>query len=452
MTRHSLRLRLALAGAASVALALVVAFLGLSLLFERHVERRIVEELKLHLDQVIAGLDRDPAGRLDVTRPPADPRFQRPLSGLYWSIEYDDTRRQSRSLWDQTLALPALAPGEPKQSLVQGPADTRLLMLARRIVTGPNLGAQTVLAAVAIDRQEIERATADFRRDLAPLLAILAVLLCLASFAQIVVGLRPLKVLRNRIAAIRTGEAKRLGSGFPDEVLPLTAEVDGLLASREEQLEKARERAADLAHGFKTPLQALTGDVLHLREAGMARAADDIESVIIGMRRLVDQEMVRARMAGRDVTARASLADVADRVISVLSRTPQGEAIDWHNGLSATACVRLDAGDLAELLGNILENAARYAEESVTLQADRMGDRIRFSIRDDGPGIPEDKLSYVLRRGERLDTTSTGAGLGFSIAQNIVEAAHGSILLRNASPGLEVIVDLPAADERLLPS
>lgn len=448
MTRHSLRLRLALAGAASVALALVVAFLGLSLLFERHVERRIVEELRLHLDQVIAGLDRDPAGRLDVTRPPADPRFQRPLSGLYWAIEQDGTRRQSRSLWDQTLALPALAPGEPKQSLVQGPADTRLLMLARRIVTGPNLGARSVLAAVAIDRQEIERATADFRRDLAPLLAILAGLLCLASFAQIVVGLRPLKLLRDRIAAIRSGDAKRLGSGFPDEVLPLTAEVDGLLASREEQLEKARARAADLAHGFKTPLQALTGDVLHLREAGMTRAADDIESVIIGMRRLVDQEMVRARMAGRDVTARASLADVTDRVIAVLSRTPHGEAIDWHNGLTAADCVRLDAGDLAELLGNILENAARYAQESVTLRAERTGERIRLSIRDDGPGIPDDKLSQVLRRGERLDTSSTGAGLGFSIAQNIVEAAHGTIVLRNAVPGLEVVVDLPAADER----
>ncbi|MCD7107940.1 HAMP domain-containing histidine kinase [Rhizobium sp. DKSPLA3] len=449
MTRHSLRLRLALAGAASVALALVVAFLGLSLLFERHVERRIVEELRLHLDQVFAGLDRDPAGRLDVMRPPADPRFQRPLSGLYWAIEHDGTRRQSRSLWDQTLVLPALAPGEPKQSLVQGPADTRLLMLARRIVTGPNLGARSVLAAVAIDRQEIERATADFRRDLAPLLAILAGLLCLASFAQIVVGLRPLKLLRDRIAAIRSGDAKRLGSGFPDEVLPLTAEVDGLLASREEQLEKARARAADLAHGFKTPLQALTGDVLQLREAGMTRAADDIEGVIIGMRRLVDQEMVRARMAGRDVTARASLADVADRVIAVLSRTPHGDAIDWHNGLTAADCVRLDAGDLAELLGTILENAARYAQESVTLRAERTGDRIRLSIRDDGPGIPDDKLSHVLRRGERLDTNSTGAGLGFSIAQNIVEAADGSIVLRNAAPGLEVVVDLPAADERL---
>ncbi len=180
----------------------------------------------------------------------------------------------------------------------------------------------------------------------------------------------------------------------------------------------------------------------------MTRAADDIEGVIIGMRRLVDQEMVRARMAGRDVTARASLADVTDRVIAVLSRTPHGEAIDWHNGLTAADCVRLDAGDLAELLGNILENAARYAQESVTLRAERTGERMRLSIRDDGPGIPDDKLSHVLRRGERLDTSSTGAGLGFSIAQNIVEAAHGTIVLRNAAPGLEVVVDLPAADER----
>ena len=448
LNRLSLRLRLVFAGLASVGLALVAAFFGLSLLFERHVERRVAEELTLHLNQVIAGLGRDGGGTLDVMRPLVDPRFERPLSGLYWQVASDGGVRRSRSLWDATLTLPDPPGPAPLQTTITGPGGAPLLLVLREVVTDRRLGSQKVTAAVAIDRSDITRATADFRRDLLPYLALLALLLLAASAAQIAIGLRPLTELRLRIARIRSGVSQRLGSGFPKEVQPLTSEVDALLQSREEQLRKARERAADLAHRLKTPLQALAGDVLRLRAAGQTRAADDIDGLIATMRRLVDHEMARARIADRDRRARTDPAKAMRDVVSVLRRTPRGEELDWTIEAPDDLRVDMDADDLAELLGVLTENAARYGRLSVRLAARRMGREAVIVIEDDGPGVPPDKLANVLKRGERLDTTSGGAGLGLSIASSLAEAASGALALENrVSGGLRVTLRLPLSPE-----
>ncbi|QRM54174.1 HAMP domain-containing sensor histidine kinase [Sinorhizobium sp. BG8] len=445
ISRRSLRLRLALAGTASIGVALVVAFFGLSFLFERHVERRVAGELKLHLDQVIAGLGLDSAGKLDVFRPPVDPRFQRPLSGLYWQIEGQDLERRSRSLWDEAIDLPELAGTGLQELSVSGPDHAELLVMARQVVTEDRLGDQPVVAAVAIDRADITSATAAFRRDLLPFIALLAAVLVAASLAQIVIGLRPLADLRERIARIRNGDAQRLGTAFPDEVQPLTSEVDALLQSREEQLRKARERASELAHAFKTPLQALSGDVLRLREAGQVEAAQEIESLIVVMRRLVDHEMARARMAGPGHSARSDLRRVVSSVVAVVGRTPAGQKIDWAIDIPADVDVRMDPDDLSELIGSLTENAARYGRSEVSIRAARTGGAVTVEIEDDGPGIEEEKLKNVLRRGERLDTTSGGAGLGLAIAESIVQTVGGEIVLGNRSRGLHVALRLPAA-------
>lgn len=446
ISRRSLRLRLALAGAASIGVALVVAFFGLSFLFERHVERRVVEELRLHLDQTIAGLGLDASKRLDVVRPPVDPRFQMPLSGLYWQIEGNGIERRSRSLWDGALDLPQLTPSAPREFSLKGPANDDLLVLAREVITEHSMGDQLVMAAIGIDRSDIARATAAFRRDLAPFLALLAAVLMAASFAQILIGLRPLSDLRTRIASIRSGQAQRLGTAFPDEVQPLTMEVDALLVSREEQLKKARERASELAHAFKTPLQALSGDVLRLRQRGHADAAVEIESIIVVMRRLVDHEMARARMAGQSHSARSDVKRVVTSVVTVVCRTPAGEAIDWAIDVPDGLLARIDPDDLSELLGNLTENAVRYGRSKVEISARRNGDMIVLGISDDGPGIPDEKLKHVLRRGARLDTSSGGAGLGLAIAESIVQTVGGGIELANGAPGLCVSIRLPVAE------
>lgn len=443
MTRRSLRLRLAIAGAGSIAFALILAFFGLSFLFERHVERRVVGEISVYLDQVIAGLGRQGSGKLDVVRPPADPRFDRPFSGIYWQIETEGIQRLSRSLWDTALVVPPWTGTGIHQAYISGPGNADLIVVTRRVVTDPGLGNVPVLAIVAADRSIARQATLAFRNESFPYLVLLALLLLGASTAQIIIGTRPLDDLRQRIALIRAGSAKRLGSGFPDEVQPLTAEVDGLLELQEQQLRRAQERAAELAHGFKTPLQVLSGDVVRLKALGHQDLAVEIDNIIIAMRRLVDHEITRARIAGKRHYAASSVSQVISSVISVVQRTPRGQKIDWRLEVNDDLKARIDPDDFAEVIGNILENAARYAGSEVLIRARANDQSIELEIIDDGPGIPEKELPFVLRRGARLDTTSGGAGLGLSIVENILQTTGGEIELENLPQGLKVTILLP---------
>lgn len=441
--RQSLRLRLALAGGAALAITLVVAFFGLSLLFERHVERRVAAELTLHLDQLIAAL-RLKDGKLALEREPTDPRFAQPLSGLYWQIESGGVTLRSRSLWDAELALPALEPGEPVSRTIDGPASTSLLVIEREVVAGKRVGNRSVLLAVAIIRTDIEAATSEFRRDMLPYLALLGGLFIVATIFQITIGLRPLGALRSRIAEISRGMVHRMGDDFPAEILPLTRELDELVASREAQIKRAREHAADFAHGLKTPLQAMAGDIDRLRERGEVALADDIQSLAALMRRHVDHQLARARMAGRPV-GRCDVGEAVLRVVGVLERTPKGGHIEWQIRVAEDAAARIDQEDLIELLGNVLDNALRYAVSCVAIDAVVDAGEVRISIRDDGPGIPGDMIGHVLARGGRLDESSGGAGLGLAIARDIAEGAQGTIALANTEPGLRVTISLAAA-------
>jgi len=445
----SLRLRLVAAGAAAVVAALALSAAGLANLFENHVERRAAAELELHLEQVVTGLERDADGRLTLGKVPSDPRFGRPLSGLYWQIETASGLLRSRSLWDGALRLPkdALSDGAAHRHRIAGPGGGALLVVERRVTLPPRLDAEAVRVAVALNRDELRAASRDFLGDLAPFLALLALALVGAGWAQVAVGLRPLAAVGARVAAIRSGAATRLGADFPDEVRPMAAEVDALIAARERDVARARARAADLAHGLKTPLQALNGEAGRLRAQGDEAAAAGIEQIAAAMRRHVDRELSRARMATADRAAVARLATVIERVLSVIRRTPDGARLAWRVDAPAPLRARVNADDLTEALGALLENAARHARATVAITVRAAGDTVTLTIRDDGPGIPDDRLHEARARGARLDETRPGDGLGLSIAAEIADNAGGALSLRNAGPGLEATLTLPTAPQ-----
>lgn len=439
MKRGSLRLRLLVAGAVSVLAALALSALGLVLLFENHVERRVEAELNVYLDQIVAGLERSADGRLRLAGPTADPRFAEPLSGLYWQIQANGNTMRSRSLWDASLPLTpeTLADGTVRQHRIPGPGGSELLALERSITLPEHLGGGTMRAAVAVDRAEISAASRAFAVDLLPYLGVIAAFLIAASYGQVAVGLRPLAAVRRRLAAIRAGQARRLGQVFPDEIQPLAAEVDALLEAREQQIERARMRAGDLAHGLKTPLQALAGDIERLKMKGEAEIAGGVEQVANAMRQHVERELARARMAAANPDARAKVAEVVKRVVAVVARTPAGAQLEWTVDIPAELAARIDPDDLAEAVGNLTENAARHARECVSIRSSERAGLTIVTVADDGPGIPEERLQEALARGGRLDQSGSGAGLGLAIVRDIAEAWGGHFEIRTSSQGLE---------------
>ena len=295
MTRGSLRVRLLTAGAASILFAIALAGGGLLLLFERHVERRVVLELQADLRQLAAGINRAAAGELELRTAPAEPRFTEPLSGLYWQIvPLNDPLLRSRSLWDTVLDLPSdrLADGEVHQHQIDGPRGARLLAVERSVALPERLGGGRVRVTVAIDRADIATATWSFARDLAIALPLLAAVLIAAAWAQVSIGLRPLNALHRRLGRVRAGQADRLGTAFPDELRPLAAELDHLLDAQDQAIARARTRAADLAHGLKTPLTVLDGTSEALRARGEAAAADEIAELAFAMHRHIERELV----------------------------------------------------------------------------------------------------------------------------------------------------------------
>jgi len=444
----ALKTRLLLGAAAFIALALLVAAAGLTLLFERHVRDWIGAELNAHLDQLIAGVDKDPSGAVTVVRPPADPRFETPLSGLYWQVTFQnggDVR--SRSLWDFTLALPS-AQGIDEQShhqSIAGPDGQSLYLMQRTVELPARLGHAVARFAVGRDEAEVDNAVWRFAQALAPFLMILAGLLIVAAWLQVSIGLRPLAAVRTRIADIRSGRSARLGTKFPVEVQPLAREIDTLLDARDKQIETARQRAADLAHGLKTPLQVLSGGIAKIRAGGDSAVADDLEQAAHMMQRHVDRQLARARMQNGNALAIAGVADVASRVIRVLQQTPLGQSRAWSLEVPDGSYARIHADDLAEALGGLAENAARYARARVVVSASSTHDWITVTVSDDGPGIPSQNFGDVLQRGGRLDTSGSGTGLGLAIVSDIAEAWGGVVELDNSGGLFNVHLRLPRA-------
>lgn len=432
----SLRIRLLAVGAVSTCLALALAGFGLTQLFSRHVEQRVEAELTGILDQLAAGLEKDPTtGQLVVQSPPASSRFNQPLSGLYWQITSQEGNLRSRSLWDGWLDLPGdgVADGHLHKHETGGPDGAPLLVLDRQVVLPERLGSELVRISVAVVSSEISDAAYSFALGMLPYMLLLAAVLTAASALQVTVGLSPLKGIRSRLSQIRANPQARIGSAFPDELKPVAAAIDDLLSAREDQIVRARSRAADLAHGLKTPLQVLMGDVERLRAAGEREIADEIEQVAAAMRRHVERELAHARL---NLTGHALTPDVA-RIISqitrVMERTPAGTSLGWRVEAPPSLAAAIDPDDLGEALGNLVENAVRHASSCIRITARAEEERVRISVEDDGPGMTQEQISHCLVRGNRLDEEDTSPlanlGLGLSIVQEIAVSSGGMLEL-----------------------
>ena len=314
----SLRLRLLVGAGFFIALGLVVAWFSLQQVFAAYVSAQYEREMQTVVDALAAAVEFED-GALVVEDRPDDPRFSLPAGGRYWEVEpRTGEPLRSRSLWDTRLDMAALAASPyPAFSMGAGPDGSPLLVLTRNLSFETEGAAGVVMIHAGFDAAELQASLGDFRRELAVMLALIAVLLMVAALLQVHVGLRPLLLLREDLARIRTGEMVRVVSEVPTEVRPLVAEINDLLAERAAAVDRARARASDLAHGLKTPLTA----IVQIAEKLPQEAGQSIIEHVAMIRRRADRQLQRARI-GAGHAEGSDVAAIAEKLVPVMSTIP----------------------------------------------------------------------------------------------------------------------------------
>lgn len=412
MNVGSLRLRLLISAAIAISLALFLAGLALTTLFEQQVRSRVVQELNNDLLQLVGAIEVGSTGELKVIRALADPRYKTPYSGKYWRIDRASTPRvellRSRSLWDTDAATTAAN---------LGPEGEPLVFAERTITIKGDNGDISLHLFVGINETEIAAPLKQFRDQLILYLTLIGAALTAAAWLQVSIGLRPLRALQEQISLLRAHNLKRLEGEFPTEVAPLVSELNDMLDIHDKSLERARYRAGDLAHGLMTPLTILSAIARDLEKKRLTKLGSEIEEQVENMRRHVERGLIRARLStgrGHDLTP---LAPTVDAVCSTLKRLPKGDTIKWQNLVAARVTVPIERNDLLELLGNVIDNARKYAKSRI--QVSFVDNSI--VVDDDGPGVPDEEIAAIRQRGRRLDEARKGFGLGLAIVEDIAD-------------------------------
>ncbi|WP_419810167.1 ATP-binding protein [Sphingomonas sp.] len=407
------------------------------------VTRNFDDSLAYVLRSLIASAEIGPEGEVINTREPADQRFIEPGSGLYWQVS---TRGQesypSRSLWDRRLAYGSSHYDRDLHSFDSNQFGDEKLRIVERDVTLPGSTARWRIQ-VAENREGLDDQIAALRRILVRSFALLALGLVLLAALQTVYGLRPLRRVREEIAAMRAGRTSRVSSAMPVEVAPMVEELNALIAHNERQAEEARRHAGNLAHALKTPLTV----IMNAATAHADDLADTVVREARTMRRQVDHHLARARAVGRRGSAhsRAEVWPSVDSVERAVGRLYRHVRIDAEGARDLQ--VHVERQDLDEMLGNLVENAAKYGGGSVFVTVGAQAGFVEILVEDDGTGIPEEERVRIFDRGVRLDTGKPGTGLGLAIVRDVAEIYEGTVALEESEDlgGLLVRLRLPAA-------
>src|SRR5262245_50152280 len=459
MRVNSLALRLFVSATAVTVVILLITGVVLSSLYRDGVERSFDRRLGVYLKTLVADVAAPEEGE-KISQSLGEPLFELPLSGWYWQVTKLSSPkpevRSSRSLWDaglphlEDLTVPTAADGTRKR-YGPGPEDQRLRLLERTVDLGDD---GRYLVAVAGDALEIDDETQGFDRAIAVTFGALAIVLLITTMFQVRFGLAPLKRISEGLAAIRSGKAERLEGRFPVEIAPLARETNALIDANREIVERARTHVGNLAHALKTPLSVIVNEAVARSDDPLAVKVREQAHV---MRDQVQRHLERARIAAR-ATVVGTVTEVAP-VVTSLARSMEkihrdrGIAID----IEAPRETRFlgERQDLEEMVGNLVDNACKWAQSRVAVEV--LPDRVeaerstlRVVVDDDGPGLTaserERERVQAARRGNRLDETKPGSGLGLSIVVDLA-ALYGGALTLGTAPigGLRAELVLPAA-------
>jgi signal transduction histidine kinase len=405
------------------------------------VTRNFDGSMEYVLTALIASAEIGSDGEVFLNRPPADQRFLEPYSGVYFQIgtKGRDPFR-SRSLWDRALKVQGPHQDFDAHTYDSEEFPAERLRVMERDVKLPGSPVpwrfQVAQSRVGLDEQ-IEV----LRKTMLRSFGILALGLVILAALQAFYGLWPLRRVRRALAQIRSGESSRIEERFPPEIEPLTAELNDLLAHNEQQAEEARRHAGNLAHALKTPLTVVTN-------AATANSPDLAATVcreVATMRRQVDHHLARARAIGRrsSAQARAEVWPSLEAVERAVGKIYENVTVDLAG--DRKAAVRVERQDLDEMLGNLVENAAKYGGGRVFVTVRTTPECVEIEVEDDGPGIPEEMRAAIFDRGVRLDLEKPGTGLGLAIVRDVADIYRGSVSLEESEDlgGLLARLKLP---------
>jgi signal transduction histidine kinase len=450
--------RLMLSAVGLSAIILLGAGIILSTLYRRNTEFAFDERLNVYLKALVA--DVASFGEADRTEPGnlGEPRFELPLSGWYWQISRIDTERDSdqairtsKSLFASRLPRLAELGIKPRddgvaEGYAEGPDQQSVRMVERLIDLGDD---GRYLVSVAGNPAEIVAEMRQFNLTLLVTFSVLGLALAVVTLAQVRFGLRPLVNLQAALGQIRRGDAQRIDGTFPPEVAPLAEELNLLVDSNHEVIERARTHVGNLAHALKTPISVIVNEA----EAETSPLAEKVREQSRVMRDQVQYYLDRARAAARAaaVGSVTEVAPVLDALLRTFRKVFQAREITFSAVVADAFRFRGERQDLEEMLGNLIDNAGKWANSQVRVEVSRGAEiaperpSIVFRIDDDGPGLPKERRSEATRRGRRLDETKPGSGLGLSIVVDLAQLYGGGLVLED-SPlgGLRAELTLPA--------
>jgi len=441
MKTNSLAFRLVVLAAAWITAVVVVGFFSLSAIFKNMAESSFDSRLEILLSSLIAGTRVDNEGNLVLTQNLLDPRFQRPYSGWYWQVtDANGPVVRSRSLWDQSFSLDfKLSKFTDKLSNEQSIGEKDFRALSRNISLPGSDEQFNFLITNTIE--EITERVSEFNKLLFWFLSLLSFGLIIAVFIQVRFGLRPLKKIQSSLSSIRLGKAKFLGKDFPFEIRPLVREINSLLKHNSEVLVRTRTHVGNLAHALKTPLSVLS-NVLKKKDYKFSK---NLETQTQKMQSFIKHYLSRAQTAasGNVLGTRTKILPVLEDLRRTLKRIHADRSIELEIHCKPLHFFRGDKYDLEEMMGNLLDNACKWAKSRIWIIVEKSNRYLKITIEDDGPGLEEKFIREIFTRGKRFDEKRPGSGLGLSIVKDTANLYGGYVAARNSKKkGKGLVVSL----------
>ncbi len=424
-----------IAGAAIwISIALLASGLLLSQIFESLVALHIDHDLQDHARELANLVEVSPQLKPYLARDFSDPSFLPRHSGYYWQVLLrNGSMIRSPSLGDD-VSLPAGPDIESASpTTVDGPHGP--MRLIRRLVQARHLK-EPIDIRVAADERLISEEMRSLHTVLVASLGLMAFGMVGSAYAQVAFGLRPLVRIRQAISAVRSGEVTHVPEDLPHEVMPLVRELNGMISANLAMVERSRSFAGNLAHGLKMPLAILAMEARQLAASGHGESARLLDEQCARMALLIDYQTARARASAlKNAGTSAPVDETIRAVIDAYSRLPAGRSRHFDVAVAANVSVACDPNDLTEIVGNLVDNAAKWSRQRILITSEDVGPDLLISVEDDGPGIPDDQHETVFEVGARLDEEKPGTGLGLAITRDLVQLYDGQVWIERSHLG-----------------